>query len=212
VASRAWRDARVRGWAFGEAMAYAGWGGTLVYAGALIGETYGLRADVVALLLAGAAVAYFPGTFAARRRLDGDLRPLLALLALALAAGSILFGLVRVSPAVSTGIFALLVLFAGARGIAGGAFGLNAAPEDKVTIGSIRSGATQLGYLTGAAAGGVALQAGGYSAVGLTLGAFFAAAALPHLASLRPLALRTLRREHHDFRLVRRSAKAFADC
>ncbi|MFL6017141.1 MAG: MFS transporter, partial [Gaiellaceae bacterium] len=31
---RAWRDRRTRRWAFGELMAYAGWGGTLVYAGA----------------------------------------------------------------------------------------------------------------------------------------------------------------------------------
>ena len=177
----AWGDPAVRRWAFGEVMAYAGWGGALVYAGALLTESYNLGADSVGLLLGAAAVAYFPGTFAARRRLEGDLRPLLAGLALALALGAAAFGALRPSAAVSTGLLALLILLAGARGITGSAFGLNAAPQHKVTIGSIRAAATQLGYLLGAAAGGIALELGGYPAVGLTLAGFFAAAATPHL-------------------------------
>jgi predicted MFS family arabinose efflux permease len=168
-------------------MAYAGWGGTLVYAGALLAETYDLGADTVALLLAAAAAAYFPGTFAVRRRLDGDLQRLLPALALALAAGALAFGTIRPGPVTSTLLFAALVLVAGARGIAGGAFGLGAAPAEKVSIGSIRSGAVQLGYLVGAAGGGLALQLGGYPAVGIVLAGFFAAAAAPYLT--RPAAL-----------------------
>ncbi|MFL5894302.1 MAG: MFS transporter, partial [Thermoleophilaceae bacterium] len=178
----AWGDPRVRRWAFGEVMAYAGWGGTLVYAGALLSETYDLGTSTVGLLLGAAAVAYFPGTFAARRRLEGDLRALLGGLAIALAFGAAAFGALRPSAFVSTGLFAVLILLAGARGIAGSAFGLNAAPEHKVTIGSIRAAATQLGYLAGAAAGGIALDLGGYPVVGLTLAGFFAAAAVPHLS------------------------------
>jgi len=177
----AWRDPGVRRWAFGEVMAYAGWGGTLVYAGALLSESYDLGPNAVGLLLGGAAIAYFPGTFAARRRLEGELGPLLAGLAIALAFGAAALGALRPSAGVSTGLFALLVLFAGARGITGSAFGLNAAPEQKVTIGSIRTAATQLGYLAGAAVGGIALDLGGYPVVGLTLAGFFAAAAIPHL-------------------------------
>ena len=176
-----WGDPAVRRWAIGEVMAYAGWGGTLVYAGALLTDSYKLGTDSVGLLLGGAAIAYFPGTFAARRRLEGDLRMLLAGLALALALGAAAFGALRPSVWVSTGLFAVLILLAGARGIAGSAFGLGAAPEHKVTIGSIRAGATQLGYLAGAASGGIALDLGGYPAVGVTLAAFFTAAAVPHL-------------------------------
>jgi ketosteroid isomerase-like protein len=163
-------------------MAYAGWGGKLVYAGALLTESYDLVTNRVGLLLGGAAIAYFPGTFAARRRLEGDLRSLLAGLAVALALGVAAFGALRPSALVSTGVFAVLILLAGARGIAGSAFGLNAAPEQKVTIGSIRAAATQLGYLAGAAGGGIALDLGGYPVVGLTLAGFFAAAATPHLS------------------------------
>lgn len=183
--SRAWRDPAIRRWALGEVMAFAGWGGTLVYAGALLSESYGLATETVALLLGLAAAAYFPGTFAARRHLERDLRAPLALLALALAAGAVVFGTVRPSPVASTAVFTLLVLLAGARGIIGGAFGINAAPEDKLAIGGLRAAATQLGYLVGAAAGGAALELGGYPALGLVLGAFFTAAALPHLAPLR---------------------------
>lgn len=178
---RAWRDPGVRRWAAGELLAYAGWGGTLVFAGALLAESYDVGANTVGLLLGAAALAYFPGTFAARKRLDHDLGPMLATLALGLAAGSIVFGLVRPAPWVSTATFAALVLLAGARGIAGSAFGVNAAPADKVAIGGIRSAALQLGYLLGAAGGGMALEIGGYPALGLTLGTFFAAAAVPHL-------------------------------
>jgi DHA1 family inner membrane transport protein len=179
----AWKIPGIRGWAMGEVMAYAGWGGTLTYAGALLSESYDIGAGSVAILLAGGAITYFPGAFAARRRLDGDLRVMLAGLALVLAVGDAIFGAVRVSPALSTVIFAALVLLAGARGIASGAFGLEAAPSHRVAVGSIRSGAGQLGYLAGAAAGGLALEVGGYAAVGGVLAGFFILAALPHLAS-----------------------------
>lgn len=177
----AWRKPEVRRWALGELMAYAGWGGTLIYAGALLSDSYGLHTQTVALLLALGAVAYFPGAFFARRRLDGDVQLLLGVLAAGLAVGTAVFGALRSGPVASTVLFAVLVLVAGARGVAGGAFGLGAAPSDKVAIGSIRSGAGQLGYLLGAAGGGLALDLGGYAAVGGVLALFFATASLPHL-------------------------------
>jgi predicted MFS family arabinose efflux permease len=180
----AWRRPEVRRWAIGELMAYAGWGGTLIYAGALLSDSYGLSAETVALLLAAGAVTYFPGAFFARRRLEGDVQLLLGVLAAVLAAGTAVFGSLRTGPALSTIVFGVLVLVAGARGVAGGAFGLNTAPSDKLAIGSIRSGAGQLGYLLGAAGGGLALGLGGYQAVGVVLALFFAAAAAPHLSAV----------------------------
>lgn len=183
------RNPQVARWAFGELMAYAGWGGMLVYAGALLSESYGLGASAVGLLLGGAAVAYFPGTFAVRKRLDGDLRALLGRLALGLAAASVLFGAVRPAPWVSTGLFAVAIVLAGARGIAGSAFGMHAAPGQKLAIGGIRSAATQLGYLLGAAAGGLALDVGGYGGLGVALAGFFVLAAAPHMARVPQLLL-----------------------
>jgi predicted MFS family arabinose efflux permease len=228
---RVWEVPGVRAWAFGELMAYAGWGGTLMYSGALLAESYGLSANTVALLLAAGAVTYFPGAFSARGQIDGDLRTLLGVLAALLAVGTAVFGLVRPAPAVSAALFAVLVLVAGARGVAGGAFGLTAAPEHKLAIGSIRSGVGQLGYLVGAAAGGLALTVGGWAAVGMVLALFFSAAAAPHLAprlraraavpvplAVRPRcraepvsALHVPGRQHDDLRLVRRGAELLAD-
>jgi predicted MFS family arabinose efflux permease len=48
----------------------------------------------------------------------------------------------------------------------------------------VRAAASQFGYLLGAAAGGVALAAGGYTGLGLTFAALFVAAATPHVAAL----------------------------
>jgi predicted MFS family arabinose efflux permease len=46
----------------------------------------------------------------------------------------------------------------------------------------MRAAANQFGYLLGAAAGGLALAAGGFGAVGATFSALFVAGALFHLA------------------------------
>ncbi len=59
--------------------------------------------------------------------------------------------------------------------------GLDLAPELRLGITGVRTVALQGGYFVGAAVGGVALAAGGYSALGLTLAAMFAGAAVPHL-------------------------------
>ena len=178
----AWRDPRVKRWAFGELMAFAGWGGTLVYAGALFADSYGLGVDTIGILFGFIALSYFPGAFWARRHLDDDLRQLLGVIAAGLAVAVLAFGLVRPAVWVSFVLFGLLGVMSGARGLLGGAFGLNAAPEHKVAIGSIRTAATQAGYLLGAGAGGIAVDAGGYAAVGATLAFFFALGVLPHLS------------------------------
>jgi len=54
----------------------------------------------------------------------------------------------------------------------------------------MRSVATQLGYLLGSAVGGVALDIGGYPALGIALAGFFGLASLPHLEWWRHRAAR----------------------
>jgi hypothetical protein len=51
---------------------------------------------------------------------------------------------------------------------------------------SMRAAANQLGYLLGAAAGGLALALGGFLAVSFTFAALFASAALIHLPAAGP--------------------------
>ena len=132
-------------------------------------------------MLAGAALAYFPGNFLARRWVDRSARRLVLGLSLALAAGAAGFGAVRPGLAFSAVLFAGLVFLAGARTLVGSTIGLYSSPDDKIAVTSARAAATQFGYLLGAAVGGSALAAGGYAALGAAQATLFVAAALPHV-------------------------------
>lgn len=172
---------RVAAWAVGELCAWAAWGGTLVYSGALFVETYDLSTATAGLLLGLAAVAYFPGNLVARRHVDRSARLLVATLPPLAAALVALLGAVRPSAAFSVAVFALLTTVSAGRTIAGSALGLEVCAHRRVFAMRIRTAATQFGYLLGAAIGGVALSAGGYPAVGGAFAALFALSALPHL-------------------------------
>ena len=176
-----WREPAVAGWALGELFAFAAWGGTLLFTGALLVESYRASAGAVGVVLAAGATAYFPGNFLVRRHLDQAARLVVAL-ALALAAGVAVLGVVRPGLAFSATLFAALVFLAGGRTLAGSAVGLDAAPEHKMAVTSLRAAATQFGYLLGAGAGGAALATGGYAAFGMTQAALFVAAGLTQAA------------------------------
>ena len=185
----------VAGWATGELLAYAGWGGTLVYAGALFVEAHGLSPRTTGVLLGAAALAHFAGTMLARRRVDAAARELLIGLGTAAAAAVAVFGMVRPTVAFSWLVFAACVGLAGGRAIAGSAFGLDSAPDQRVAVMAVRAAATQGGYLLGAGLGGVALAAGGFGALGALLGGLFLAGVVPHVAAIRaPEGFRKARR------------------
>jgi DHA1 family inner membrane transport protein len=176
-----WRRPPVARWAIGELMAQSGWGATLVYAGALFIQSYGLSTGEAGLLLGAAALGYFPGTLIARSHAERHARTLLIVLGLTAAAGTALLGLVRPSPAASLALFAVCMAAIGGRTIAGSAFGLDMAPDQRVAVMSLRAAAVQFGYLLGAASGGAALAAGGYDLLGATLGVLFLLGIAPHL-------------------------------
>jgi predicted MFS family arabinose efflux permease len=135
------------------------------------------------MLLGAVALGYLPGTFLARRSVDGGARRFLMALPLAAAAAVAVFGSARPAVGVSAGLLAALAFIAGMRTIAGSAFGLNAAPHAKVAIMGARAAAIQGGYLFGSLLGGVALAFGGFPALGATLATLFALAAVPHVAA-----------------------------
>lgn len=178
---RVWRRPSVARWAIGELMAYSGWGATLIYAGALFIESYGLSTAEAGVLLGAAALGYFPGTLLARRHVGQDSRTLLVALGLTAAAGTALLGLVRPSPAVSLVLFAASMAATGGRAIAGSSFGLDAAPDQRVAVMSLRAATVQFGYLLGAASGGAALAAGGFGLLGAAIGVLFLLGVVPHL-------------------------------
>jgi MFS transporter, DHA1 family, inner membrane transport protein len=179
------RERAVARWAAGELFAYAAWGGTLTFAGALMIESYESSRVLVGLLLAAAAAAYYPGNFLARRRVAESPRQLLAPLGSGLAIAVAVFGAVRPGLWFSSALFAVIVLLVGGRTISGSAAGLEAAPGAEIAVMSIRAAATQFGMVAGAALGGAALVAGGYDLLGAVLSILFAAGAVPHLAALR---------------------------
>jgi predicted MFS family arabinose efflux permease len=177
-------DAKLVGWGAGEVLAYAGWAGVLVYAGSLLVESYDASPGTVGLALGAAAIAAFPGNLLVRRWLAGSSRELLVVTGLLAAALTVVFGAVRPGFAVSAAIFAVLVLVATTRTLAGSAFALYVTPERRLAAMGLRASTAQFGYLLGAAFGGAALASGGYALLGIALAILFVLGATPHLAAL----------------------------
>ena len=72
----------------------------------------------------------------------------------------------------------------GRRSMFAGALGMDTAPEDRVAVMSMRAAANQLGYLLGAAAGGLALALRGFLALGVALAGLFLTAAFIHFPAV----------------------------
>jgi len=171
-------------WAVPELFSYAAWGGVLLFAGALLVESYSVSAGVTGLLLGAVALAALPGNMLARRWLAGHARELLVVLGLAAALLTALFGIFRPSPAASSAILALVVLVACTRTVAGSALALQSAGERRLAAMGVRAATGQFGYLIGAAVGGVALAAGGYELLTVSLAGLFVLGTVPHLTAI----------------------------
>jgi len=183
----AWRRPEVARFAGAELLANAAWASVLTYSGALLRESYAVSPTVVALGLGLMATAMLPGTFSARRRAVHATPALVAGLTALQAAAVLALCELRLSVGVTLALLAGMAFVNGRRSMAASALGMDRAPEDRVAVMSMRAAANQLGYLLGAAVGGLALALGGFSALGLTLAALFAAAVLVHF----PPSLRT---------------------
>lgn len=175
------RQAGVVRWSTGELLAFSGWAGSLVFMGALFVESYDLSIAATGLILGFGALVYVPGNLLFRRWVDEHERLLLVGLALAAACTVVVLGAARESLWLSIGLFGVLSFLAGGRTLAGSARSLHLAPALRLGVTGVRTAALQLGYFVGAAVGGAALGAGGYSGLGLALGALFVAAIVPHL-------------------------------
>jgi DHA1 family inner membrane transport protein len=183
-AMAAWRRPEVARFAGGELLAHAAWAGVLTYSGALLLESYGISPAVVALGLGLMATAMLPGTFAARRRAAHATPRQFAGLT-AFQAGAVLaLGALRLDLAVTLALLAVMAFVNGRRTMVASALGMDSAPEDRIAVMSMRAAANQLGYLLGAAAGGLAIAVGGFVMLGLTLAALLLAAMLIHFPGL----------------------------
>lgn len=179
-AHSAWREPGVRRWAAGELLAYAAWSAVLIYAGALLIESYGASTAATGLVLAAAAAAYLAGTFLARRLVDRSAQRLLIAAALVSAILVLTFGSLRLGLGWSAGLLGGLACLGAGRTLAGSAFGLALAPTRRLGVMSVRTACLQYGYLLGATIGGTALAVGGYTGLGLALSGLYLAATIPH--------------------------------
>jgi predicted MFS family arabinose efflux permease len=183
TATAAWRRPEVARFTAGELLANAAWASLLTYAGALLLGRYALSSTGVALSLALMAAAMLPGTFSARHRAAGATLPLLAGLTALQAAAVLAVGGVHAGLGLTLALLAGMAFVNGVRTIVASAVGMDAAPEDRVAVMSLRAAANQFGYLLGAAVGGLALEVGGFTLLGVALAAMFGGAALVHLGA-----------------------------
>jgi predicted MFS family arabinose efflux permease len=176
-------DHEVRRWAIGELLASSGWVGTLVFAGALFTESYGISLTLVGVILAGAGAAYVAGNLAFRRLVARESQRLLAQLPLALALAVLLFAAVRLALPVSAILLSASAFLAGGRTLLSSAVGLKSAPERRLALMGLRGAAIQFGYLVGSGAGGIGLALLDYAGLGLVLAVLFVAAAVALMPS-----------------------------
>ena len=114
-------------------------------------------------------------------------RPALLAALTAFQAGAVVvLGAVRPAAAVTLAVLAAMAFVNGWRSMVASALGMDAAPQDRVAVMSMRAAANQFGYLLGAAAGGLALAVAGFAGLGIALGCLFAAAVLVHAPALLP--------------------------
>jgi predicted MFS family arabinose efflux permease len=158
----------------------------LTYGGALLLGSYDLSPAVVALGLGAMAAAMIPGTFTARRHAARATLALLTALTAFQGVAVLVLGAVRPAAPMTLALFSVMAFVNGWRSMIASALGMDTAPEDKVAVMAVRAAANQFGYLLGAAAGGLALAAAGFTGLGIALAAMFAAAVFIHGFDLVP--------------------------
>src|SRR5205814_8001520 len=132
-------------WLAAELVASTAWAGTLVYAGALLVESYQASTALTGAVLALGAGAYVAGNLAFRRLADRESRGLLIRLSVVLAVVTALFGALRPSLLTSTALFSAAAYAAGGRTLLSSAFGLAAASELRRSAMAMRAASMQFG-------------------------------------------------------------------
>jgi MFS transporter, DHA1 family, inner membrane transport protein len=184
------RRQSVRRWTLAELLANSAWAGTLVFSGALLTEVHGTSSLTAGVSLALVAIAFLLGNMWRGRRDSRRVRD--SMLAWTAAAG-VGVGLLW---AVTPDLFTTLVLFSltafavAARTVSGTAYGFEVSREHRAAVGAIRTATSQIGYLIGSLAGGVALAVGGFDALALAYGGLFLAALAPYVCLRRRCRLR----------------------
>jgi predicted MFS family arabinose efflux permease len=172
-------DGSARRWIGSETIAFGAWTGLLTFVGAFFIDTFDIGEGEAGWLLAAGAATYFAAaTRSGRLVARFPRRRLVAVSGLAMAALLPVLLVNSTSLAFAAVMFCVVGMTAGVRTPASSSLGLVQLPDHPGTMMAARTGATQLGYLVGAALGGVVIAAAGYRALGLVLSAGMALSAL----------------------------------
>ena len=173
------REPSARRWTLAELVAYSAWTAEITYAGAFYIESYGLGEATVGLLLPiGSVVFLVTSTNTNRLTAIFPRRPLIAVAALGM--GIILVPLLNWTPAVAATVAMVCVtaFFAAVRSAGSSSLGLAQLPGNPGSMMGARTASAQLGYVLGAAGGGLVIELLGFGALGFVLLGGMAASAL----------------------------------
>lgn len=171
-------DPSARRWTLAELVAYSAWTAELTYAGAFYVQNYAVSETSVGLLLAAGSVVFlitslnterFTRRFPRRRLIVGA----------SVGMGLMLIPVLNVAPSVfvTLAFFFVLAFFAALRSTASSAMGLQQLPGRPGSMMGARTASAQLGYMIGAAGGGLVLALADFGTLGFVLFAGMAFAA-----------------------------------
>ncbi|HEX2070471.1 MAG TPA: MFS transporter [Thermoleophilaceae bacterium] len=164
------QDRSARRWTIAELVAYSAWSAELTYAAVFYIRNYETSVATIGFLLAGGSLVFLLTSLnTARLTTRFTRKPLLV--ASALVMGFVLVPILNWAPSV-TGTFAMfcvMATFAGIRLAGSSSLGLDQLPDRPGAMMGARTAAAQLGYMVGAAGGGLVLALWGFGTLGFVL-------------------------------------------
>lgn len=160
-------DRNGRRWTLGELLAFGVWTGEITYIAAFYIETFDLSTAVVGLLLPTGSLAFLIGSAIAERTARRFSRRT-TLLVSSIGMGLLAALIFNFHPVVAVTVCLGLIMgvFAGLRAASSSTLALDQIPDQPGAMMAARTFAVQIGYLVGAAAGGIVVDVAGYGALG----------------------------------------------
>ena len=172
-------DRSARRWTISELVAYSAWSAELTYAAVFYIRNYDTSVGTIGFLLAGGSLIFLLSSLnTARITTRFTRKPLLVVCAFGM--GAVLVPMLNWAPSVlgTFLMFCAMAVFAGIRLAGSSALGLEQLPDRPGAMMGARTSAAQLGYMVGAAGGGLVLALWGFGTLGFVLFAGMALSAL----------------------------------
>lgn len=163
-------DRSARRWTISELVAYSAWSAELTYAAVFYIRNYDTSVGTIGFLLAGGSLIFLLSSLnTARITTRFTRKPLLVICAFGM--GAVLVPMLNWAPSVlgTFLMFCAMAVFAGIRLAGSSALGLEQLPDRPGAMMGARTSAAQLGYMVGAAGGGLVLALWGFGTLGFVL-------------------------------------------